>query len=105
MNNEGRVDEKIFYTLKTDPAKKTYPGPKQIYRILENGLIKSDFIALENEEKLPVDAAPVLQKILDKGNILSKMPNLNNNNDNNNDFVITDKVPFRLFNQFPSLAV
>ena len=76
VNNEGRVDEKIFYTLKTDPAKKTYPGPKQIYRILENGLIKSDFIALENEEMLPVEAAHVLQKILDKGNILPKMPSI-----------------------------
>ena len=62
VNNEGRVDEKIFYTLKTDPAKKTYPGPKQIYRILANGLIKSDFIALENEEKLPVDASSRVTK-------------------------------------------
>ena len=74
-NNEGRVDERIFYKLKTSPAKKTYPGPKQIYRILENGLIKSDFIALENEEKLPVDSVPLLQKVLDKG-ILSKMPSI-----------------------------
>jgi nicotinate phosphoribosyltransferase len=63
------------YKLKTSPAKKTYPGPKQIYRILENGLIKSDFIALENEEKLPVDSIPVLQKILDKG-VLAKMPSI-----------------------------
>lgn len=74
-NNEGRVGERIFYKLKTSPAKKTYPGPKQIYRILENGLIKSDFIALENEEKLPVDSVPLLQKVLDKG-ILSKMPSI-----------------------------
>jgi len=74
-NPEGRVDEKIFYKLKTSPAKKTYPGPKQIYRILENGLIKSDFIALENEEKLPLDSHPLLQNILDKG-VLSKMPSV-----------------------------
>jgi nicotinate phosphoribosyltransferase len=73
---DGRVDEKIFYKLKTSPAKKTYPGPKQIYRILENGLIKSDFIAIENEEKLPLGALPLLQKFLDKGNILSKMPSI-----------------------------
>jgi nicotinate phosphoribosyltransferase len=75
-SNEGRVDEKIFYKLKSGPAKKTYPGPKQIYRILENGLIKSDFIALENEEKLQLDSHPLLQKILDKGNILSNMPSV-----------------------------
>ena len=75
-SNEGRVDEKIFYKLKSGPAKKTYPGPKQIYRVLENGLIKSDFIALENEEKLQLDSHPLLQKILDKGNILSNMPSV-----------------------------
>jgi hypothetical protein len=42
---------------------------------LENGLIKSDFIALENEEKLPLDSHPLLQNILDKG-VLSKMPSV-----------------------------
>jgi nicotinate phosphoribosyltransferase len=75
-NNERRVDEKIFYKLKTSPAKKTYPGPKQIYRILENGSIKSDFVALESEKKLPVNSVPLLQKVLDKGEILSKMPSI-----------------------------
>ena len=75
-NNEGRVDNKIFYKRKTSPAKKTYPGPKQIYRILENGLIKSDFITLEGEEKIPVDSVPLLQKILDKGKILYKLPSI-----------------------------
>ena len=72
-SNEG-VDEKIFYKLKTSPAKKTYPGPKQIYRILKDGLIKSDFITLENDERIPVDSLPLLQKIIDNGNILSNMP-------------------------------
>ncbi len=75
-NNEGRVDNRIFYKRKTSPAKKTYPGPKQIYRILENGLIKSDFITLEGEEKIPVDSVPLLQKILDKGKILYKLPSI-----------------------------
>ncbi len=74
-NNEARVDEKILYKLKTSPGKRSYPGPKQIYRILENGLIKSDFIALENEQE-PVDSLPLLQKIFDKGDILSKMPSI-----------------------------
>jgi nicotinate phosphoribosyltransferase len=37
--NELRVNEKKFYKLKASPAMKTYPGPKQIYRILENGSI------------------------------------------------------------------
>jgi nicotinate phosphoribosyltransferase len=75
-DNEGRVDKTILYKVKTSPAKKTYTGPKQIYRILENGLIKSDFIALENEEKPPTGALPLLQKFLDKGDILPKMPSV-----------------------------
>jgi nicotinate phosphoribosyltransferase len=73
-HNEARVDEKILYKVKTSPAKRTYPGPKQIYRILENGLIKNDFIALENEEQ-PANSLPLLQKILDNGS-LSKMPSI-----------------------------
>jgi nicotinate phosphoribosyltransferase len=56
--------DEILYKFKTSPAKRTYPGPKQIYRILENGLIKNDFIALENEEQ-PSNSPPLLQKILD----------------------------------------
>lgn len=75
-NNEGSINEKIFYKLKTSPAKETYPGPKQIYRILKDGLIKRDIITLENEEEIPADGIPLLQKILDKGNILFPMPSI-----------------------------
>jgi nicotinate phosphoribosyltransferase len=73
-HNEARVDEKILYKVKTSPAKRTYPGPKQIYRILKDGLIKSDFIALENEEQ-PANSLPLLQKIFDNG-IISKIPSI-----------------------------
>ncbi|MGA9154644.1 MAG: hypothetical protein WBZ36_29020 [Candidatus Nitrosopolaris sp.] len=41
---------------------------------MENGLIRNDFIALENEEQ-PSNSPPLLQKILDKGS-LSKMPSI-----------------------------
>jgi hypothetical protein len=60
-----RVDDMILYKYKTSPAKRTYLGPKQIYRILESK-------TLENEEQ-PPNSLPLLQKILDKGS-LSKMP-------------------------------
>ncbi|MGA8084002.1 MAG: hypothetical protein WB988_19285, partial [Candidatus Nitrosopolaris sp.] len=74
-NNEVRVDERIIYKIKTSSGKRSYPGPKQIYRIFENGLIKSDLIELENEDK-PVNSLTLLQKIFDKGVILSKMPSI-----------------------------
>jgi nicotinate phosphoribosyltransferase len=74
-NNEERVDERIIYKIKTSSGKRSYPGPKQVYRIFENGLIKSDLIELENEDK-PVNSLPLLQKIFDKGEILLKMPSI-----------------------------
>lgn len=67
--------ERVFYKLKTSPGKRSYPGPKQIYRILEKGLIKTDVIKLENEEQ-PMNSLPLLQKIFAKGDILSKMPSI-----------------------------
>jgi nicotinate phosphoribosyltransferase len=72
-NNEERVDERIIYKIKTSSGKRSYPGPKQVYRIFENGLIKSDLIKLENEDK-PVNSLPLLEKIFDKREILLKMP-------------------------------
>jgi nicotinate phosphoribosyltransferase len=72
-NNEERLEERIIYKVKTSSGKRSYPGPKQVYRIFEDGLIKSDLIDLENEDK-PVDSLPLLEKIFDKGEILLKMP-------------------------------
>jgi nicotinate phosphoribosyltransferase len=74
-NNEERVDERIIYKIKTSSGKRSYPGPKQVYRIFENGLIKRDLIDLENEDK-PVNSLPLLEKIFDKGEILLKMPSI-----------------------------
>lgn len=69
--------EKLRYTLKTSPGKKTYPGPKQVYRTIQNGLIKSDLIALEDENKPQAEAFPLLQKFLVNGKILLKLPSIN----------------------------
>ena len=74
-NDEERVDERIIYKVKTSSGKRSYPGPKQVYRIFENGLIKSDLINLENEDK-PANSLPLLEKIFDRGKILLKMPSI-----------------------------
>jgi nicotinate phosphoribosyltransferase len=64
-------DSKILYKFKTSPGKKTYPGPKQIYRIIQEGIIKQDIIALEHEEQdddvLVNSEICLLRKFLDKG--------------------------------------
>ena len=43
-------DDKLVYKLKTSPGKETYPGPKQIFRIMENKKIKKDCLKLEDEK-------------------------------------------------------
>ena len=67
----------IRYKLKTSPGKETYPGPKQIQRITENGKIKKDVIILEGEKEIRGDpGVPLLRKLFDKGNLLCEMPSL-----------------------------
>lgn len=60
---------KILYKLKTSPGKKTYPGPKQIHRITEqNGLIKNDLVALEDEQS-PDNSVALLIKYVENGRL------------------------------------
>lgn len=60
---------KILYKLKTSPGKKTYPGPKQIHRITEqNGLIKNDLVALEDEQR-PDNSVALLIKYVENGRL------------------------------------
>jgi nicotinate phosphoribosyltransferase len=68
-------DDKLIFKLKTSPGKKTYPGPKQVFRILEDNIIKKDVIALEDEKDIPDHSTvPLLRKFLDNRRILRKMP-------------------------------
>ncbi len=64
----------IVYKLKTSTGKKTYPGPKQIYRFFSTGVIKHDIIGLD-DEKIP-GGIPQLKKVMQNGKILIKPPSL-----------------------------
>ena len=67
----------LLFKLKTSPGKKTYPGPKQIYRILENKKIIRDWIMLEDEGQIPTGLAiPLLKKQFEKGKLLCKLPSI-----------------------------
>lgn len=66
----------LVYKLKTSPGKKTYPGPKQIYRFYSKGMIKHDVIGLEDE--IYKGAIPLLKKVMENGKILHKLPVLKN---------------------------
>ena len=70
-------DDILVYKLKTSPGKETYPGPKQIFRIMENKKIKKDFLELEDEKQSRNDiGVPLLKKLFEGGKLLSKMPSI-----------------------------
>jgi nicotinate phosphoribosyltransferase len=74
---DSSIHNKIVYTMKTSPGKKTYPGPKQIFRIIKKDRIKKDILVLEEEDgKNLKDGVPLLVKMVDKGKLVCKLPSL-----------------------------
>lgn len=67
-SKEGKIEQKAKLTK----GKESYPGRKQVFRIFKKGKIFKDIIGLE-DEKLGV---PLLNKIIERGKLLSKMPKL-----------------------------
>ena len=67
---------KLVHKLKTSPGKKTYPGPKQVYRIFENDLIKKDIIGFDDEEFSDENAIPQLKKVMSNGKLFDTLPSL-----------------------------
>jgi nicotinate phosphoribosyltransferase len=78
-NSKLRISDHtmLLYKLKTSPGKKTYPGPKQIQRIIKNKKIVRDIIVLEDEqEALTGLGFPLLRKIFDNGRLLYELPSI-----------------------------
>jgi nicotinate phosphoribosyltransferase len=73
-HNKGQ----LIYKIKTSPGKRTYPGPKQIHRILENNLIKIDLVMLDNEavDDDNINSIPLLRKYVEHGKILEEIPSM-----------------------------
>lgn len=70
-------DDILVYKLKTSPGKETYPGPKQIFRIMENKKIKKDFLELEDEKQSRNDiGVPLLKKLFERGKLLCELPSM-----------------------------
>ena len=93
----------LSYKLKTSTGKKTYPGPKQIYRIFLNGVIHQDIIGLEGERFQNEKVKPLLKKVMSNGKILYKFPSL----DKIRNFHIAqrDTLPkeFRMIDKIPDV--
>lgn len=62
--------------MKLSKAKVTYPGRKQVFRILDKkGKFAKDIIGLENEL---IRGKPLLIKVVEKGRIVYRLPSLDN---------------------------
>ncbi|MDE1769267.1 MAG: hypothetical protein KGI28_01770 [Thaumarchaeota archaeon] len=87
----------ITYKLKTSTGKKTYPAPKQIFRMFSDGIIKQDMVGLEDEKF--DDAIPLLKKVMGHGKILHKLQSLSKIRDYHISQRDTLPKDFRTFNK------
>jgi nicotinate phosphoribosyltransferase len=68
-DSREREKEKIVYKMKVSQGKKTLPGIKQVYRLLDSsGRLKSDIVALEDEYF--ENSIPLQKKIVDNGQLV-----------------------------------
>jgi len=66
---------KFLPTMKLSKAKVTYPGRKQVFRILDKRQrFVKDVLGLEKER---IKGRPLLIKVIDKGKLVYKLPTLN----------------------------
>jgi nicotinate phosphoribosyltransferase len=63
-------EEKILHKMKASPGRKTLPGPKQVYRLLDGGgyQLKSDILGLEDEYF--ENSIPLQKKVVDNGRLV-----------------------------------
>ena len=70
--DEGKT---TVYKTKTSPGKHSFPGPKQIHRIIDNeGILVEDIISLADESI--EGSLPLLEKIIENGSIIKTLPPL-----------------------------
>lgn len=63
----------LVYKVKTSPGKHTFPGPKQIHRIIDDeGILVEDIISLADESI--EGSLPLLEKIIENGSIVKTLP-------------------------------
>lgn len=74
---DGKVNTQklVIHKVKTSPGKHTYPGPKQIHRILDDEkILVQDIISLADE--YIEGSLPLLEKIIVNGSIVKSLPSL-----------------------------
>jgi nicotinate phosphoribosyltransferase len=68
-------DGRFVPVLKKSPGKRTYPGRKQVWRVMRDGIAVEDVLCLEDAQP-SADAHPLLHQVMKKGVRLSR-PSLN----------------------------
>jgi len=61
--------------IKLSPGKSTWPGPKQVWRVMENGYAIRDVIAAAAEPPI-ANALPLLERVMTNGRRLAPSPSL-----------------------------
>src|SRR5262245_1040449 len=64
-------DGRFVPVLKKSPGKKTYPGRKQVWRVMRDGAAVEDVLGLEGAQP-PADAQPLLREVMKRGVRLSR---------------------------------
>ena len=65
----------MLYKSKTSVGKETYPGPKQIGRLIRDNVLEKDYLILENE-KPPDRCVLLLKEYIDDGKRVLEMPSI-----------------------------
>jgi len=66
-------DGRRLPTMKLSAHKQTYPGRKQVYRLIRDGVLVADTLALEGE---PVPGRPLLRPVMTNGRLVGELPSL-----------------------------
>lgn len=72
---QQRPGEKISYKVKLSAQKASYPGAKQVYRFMDDGILDHDLLALATEP-FPPDGEPLLQPFMVNGQQSQPLPAL-----------------------------
>ena len=75
---EQEIDGEIRYRAKFSRNKATYPGKKQVFRLLnKDGTFRRDVIGLENDQ-VSEPHIPLLQPVIERGELIYHIPELPN---------------------------
>ena len=74
IRSSGKKKYQLRYRQKLSTGKHTYPGPKQVFRILLEGKIQKDILTLEGDSI--EGAMPLLIQYINQGRLIQRLPSL-----------------------------